>query len=805
MTDATEQTEKRSLSELWQWPLLLISLGLLALGWWVALPDNRGEVVISALDNAQTLIRAHQYDKSLEVLAGIESAMQDGPSAKSAMARWHLLRGDAVYFGLRTRGWTQTLGSQAVVTAYNTAEQLGAVLERPRLERLAESLLQMGEFDRVRDLLPRLGDETDPSRFQFQRRLIELAIQQQRGNPDEVQEQLDRYLARPHLPRADRIWAVARTVELLINHDAYQAALDKLLRYRARLELDDVNDLGELFVLQGRAYFELGDLRNAEQSYLRASQLLDGSDPLMGSALVGLGRVRLVEDNVLAALEHFADATDSFATTKAHLPALIGKAECEARRGAFDQAVSDYAEAVDLVMSRGALASADRAMLLDSLHTQQQQRNIQEDYEILLRMLEQEKKLHGREIPPTLLQSIAAAHEHRARHLEQTQAGTDSRPLNIASHRKQVGEAYATAAEYYGRHAQAVAVGNPRVYRESLWRAADCYDKAGLHRDAITRFETFLEQLPDDPLTLRASYRLGQSCQADGQFDRAIEVYTQLNEQHPKSTEAYASLVPLARCHVAKGAEGFAAAERVLRAVVTDHPALTPTSLEYREALIELGQLYYSRGDQGDYEKAIACLDEAVTRYTDHPDRAALWFQLGDAYRKSVDQIRIQLTQPLSPAKKLDLRAARADRLDEAQRCFDRVIRLYRSASDAGALDALQQLYLRNSYFYRADCAYDLGRYEGDLGAIKLYQQAVAHYEKDPSVLVALIQIVNSYCEMGQYDKARAANEQAKWHLKRIPDQAFDDPNLPMSREHWKRWLDWRDQLDMRANAAGGS
>jgi hypothetical protein len=35
-------------------------------------------------------------------------------------------------------------------------------------------------------------------------------------------------------------------------------------------------------------------------------------------------------------------------------------------------------------------------------------------------------------------------------------------------------------------------------------------------------------------------------------------------------------------------------------------------------------------------------------------------------------------------------------------------------------------------------------------------------------------------------------------HLEKIPDEAFDDPNMPMSREHWQRWLDWTSQLALK-------
>jgi len=235
-------------------------------------------------------------------------------------------------------------------------------------------------------------------------------------------------------------------------------------------------------------------------------------------------------------------------------------------------------------------------------------------------------------------------------------------------------------------------------------------------------------------------------------------------------------------------------AERVLLSVVTDHPALRPESREYREALIELGQLYYRRGAEGDYEKAIRRLDEVVKRYGKDGSLPELYFKLGDAYRKSVQQIQQKLAGALAPSKRVELQTQRTQRLDQARSSFDAVIAGLEQV-DPKKLTNLQKLYLRNSYFYRADCAYDLGQFQGADGSIALYEKALQRYDKEPAALVAMVQIVNSYSELGQWNKARAANERAKVFLKRIPEDAFNDPHLPMSRAHWQRWLDWTSQL----------
>jgi len=63
--------------------------------------------------------------------------------------------------------------------------------------------------------------------------------------------------------------------------------------------------------------------------------------------------------------------------------------------------------------------------------------------------------------------------------------------------------------------------------------------------------------------------------------------------------------------------------------------------------------------------------------------------------------------------------------------------------------------------------------------------------------MVALIQIVNAYCELGRIREARVANDRARWQLNRIPDEEFDDPSLPMDRHRWQDWLRWASELKL--------
>jgi tetratricopeptide (TPR) repeat protein len=99
---------------------------------------------------------------------------------------------------------------------------------------------------------------------------------------------------------------------------------------------------------------------------------------------------------------------------------------------------------------------------------------------------------------------------------------------------------------------------------------------------------------------------------------------------------------------------------------------------------------------------------------------------------------------------------------------------------------------LRNSYFYLGDCAFDLGEYET---AIHHYDAARERYPKDPASLVAMIQIVNAYLEMGDAKRAETANNRAKAFYASLPESVWSDPDLPMDKDDWQRWLDAMSRL----------
>src|SRR5205085_6206797 len=100
-----------------------------------------------------------------------------------------------------------------------------------------------------------------------------------------------------------------------------------------------------------------------------------------------------------------------------------------------------------------------------------------------------------------------------------------------------------------------------------------------------------------------------------------------------------------------------------------------------------------------------------------------------------------------------ELRASRLDHLRTAMRHYEQV-RSTLEMMDAGRMTELEKTFLRNSFFYIGDCAFDMADYSK---AVAAYDAAALRYVDDPASLVAMVQIVNAYIAQGQTAQARTA------------------------------------------------
>ncbi|MFP4144969.1 MAG: tetratricopeptide repeat protein [Phycisphaeraceae bacterium] len=787
-------------SQAWQLPVFLMGLGLLVIGTYFALPERQEDDYPAAMDEVAEYLEVNEYDLARERLEFLQQHILQAD--RSAQAQFWKLWGDLHYEQLRAQqtgpgpGGAAVEANEQIADCYKQAEDLGRTLEGDSLRRWAEALVTLGREDEALDLVGRLEDEPASQRLAVLRQLIE---RHREAGPAAGLERLTALLSRfedelrqesdPQARRRQRIWLAGVWAEMKLDAGDPEGARDELLiRRLPRLGGAGEPDVTPLLVLLARAYQQLGDLGEAGHYYELAQQ--KGPSPeQQAEILVGLGEIALAGSDASAleeAMGYFSRAVRDFPSEPAYVDALIGLGDCESRMESHEQALEHFRLAVEQLVDHSPHWDPRRQRVTDAVHAHQRRAAEMERYDLALDYLSLVRPLHRPELPEKLLLDFARIHEKIAEQRRAEGAREDLAPPAGRLANQQAATHYTQAANYYLRHARTVTMEDD-VHGRSLWQAALCYDHAERWDKAIGVYAEFIDTRQKDPLWLRAVRRLGEAYLADGQYQVAATQFNKVMDDHPNTPEAYRSLVPLARAYL--GLEEVGKAERVLTNVVTDHPSITPDSSIYRKALIELGALHYRLAEQDParWAPAIERLSEAVDRYGDSPEGPVLRYRLADAYRQSAAHLEGELAQAQSLQDRRDIQNERDDRLDQAQAGYTRVVEELK-ARDQEQLSSLEKLFLRNAYFYRADCAYDLENYDE---AITLYEEAAQQWRDDPASLVAQIQKVNAYCELGEFQPAKVANRQALERLKEIPDSAFDDQTLPMSRQHWEDWLRW--------------
>lgn len=791
------------MKQLWQLPTLAVGGLLLVAGLAVVVARTPKPLFAPHLDEATKLINKGEAEPALELLnSKVLPYVGKGKVGQEDRGRFHKLVGRAVFVGQRAKGIDREENYQTVVKQYAEAEKAKTALEVTDQVALAESLAALGETEQALERADRLPPDAAKQRVELYRRLIDRSLRAAGSDLSKVTDLLSRLLADGDLPTEDRLWAVTRQAEVQIREGYADVAIMRILKEMPRLANTPSVNLGEVYLLLGKAYFDTDNIAEADKQFARAVERIPESDERAADVQLMLGRIAALKGDLQDARERYELVVAKYEDSAAAEHALLGLGEVEATRGETERSLESYSRLVKRVgradrgKSGGLLITRDQ--IVESLLSRVQERREAGELASALNYAATAELLYPRtELPAPVLLALAISHRALADEAI-VSAGNDPKALGLTLDNATLREAQAhhlAAGQYYKEHRDRVVLTDVKQYGESLWMAADSLDRAGDQEGAIELFKEHLQSFAGDPKTAEARYRLARALQSRGDSESAAKIFRELIDnrtpppgQPNSGVFGDMSHVPLAQALLADADEkNDAEAEANLLAACSGSVGgpLTPI---FRDAVFELGAFYY-RSHQ--YAKAIERLSEADERYGDDPRIDIARFRLADSHRLSARGEDQLLSQPLPESDRQLAEARRRDHLTRALAEYDVVLTAL-EGRDARRRSGLEELTLRNTWFYLGDVAFDLGEYEH---AIRRYDSARERYAKEPAALVAMTQIVSCYLKLGDVARATTVNNRAKNFYKSLPETAWDDPNLPMTRRDWERWLDAADEL----------
>lgn len=408
-----------------------------------------------------------------------------------------------------------------------------------------------------------------------------------------------------------------------------------------------------------------------------------------------------------------------------------------------------------------------------------------------------------------LLRWKATIHKASARHAEEqarSQKSAEAKKFQIAARQQWRLAAQATRELAWNSFGE-------RRFLLELQESAEFFLKG---HDFVRTLEVVAEHNKYDSAQSSIAIALAR-CEAElslGRSKTALETLKSFIERFPADPNIYRARVLAAK---AARESGDLSGARDLLLVNLTHDALSPRSTEWRDSQFLLGELWFEEARQREakakrtqfdaanfdgspalttswsdayegFDKASESLEAALNRYPEAPQAELALFLLGESHRRAAERARRRLTvESLETGRAARLREMRA-RLESAILAYDRFISLLHARNDADSIQSIEQLMIRNSYFAKAGCLYDLEKWED---AIKVYSTTASRWQQEPEALEAYVQLAACHRKLGRHDAARSALEQAKVVLERIPAERNFQTTTRFSRDEWKDTLNW--------------
>ena len=543
-----------------------------------------------------------------------------------------------------------------------------------------------------------------------------------------------------------------------------QLALDKVVYERQHLSPQAVADSAdEMAARVGKAIELIEAARSLEP---RANEVTRRCDYLLGRAY----ELRGEED---AALRQFVRLRQLSADTPEGLAASLAEADIVRQRGDSQPALIGYRRVMEQITEPGAYRSLVlpfedlRRRVLDALTDFVDTRHFDEALSMLAHFVPLFSRTEQLELRGETLEHwgdlvLGQASSESGVDQAQTAAGLQRLREAGLAYEQLAAERFATA-----------------YYTDDLWKSAEDYYRGHSYTSTVRLLNKYLENEPERR-NAQALLRLGQAHLALDDIPASIAALAECIEFHPRDSATYQARIDCAKAHWYQGDADEA--EQLLRENLTGS-TLKPNSQEWKDSLFTLGLLLHERGE---YEQAIATLEEAVQRYPQDPQTLLAQYVTGESYRRWADHLLERVQQARTSSERDKFNQMAMARLEEALHYFDVVQRNITLRSHGIHNNALMGAMLRNCYMLEGTVLFDLGRYED---AIKAYSNVSSLYPNDPFVLETFVQIANCWRRLDRSDKARGAIQQAQIALDQLPTDADFTTSTSFNREEWRMLL----------------
>ncbi len=782
----------------WQIPLLFVAIGSLIASLLTIKPpqgkipfDIQLERIIASIDGQMYMLAIHD---ARNLVAHLESNLEDDDG--SFLPNSYLLLGRSLSFRAQQTLRHSPAIVEDILHAYDQAKS-------GRQKLLWEDHRNLGlAFEWQEDFESAVASYEDAvalsqeGQLELVKRIIELRQGMTDASPDELHHRLDDFIPRV-LEQEDLLhWAVELKVELFADQGRHEDALALLEELRPtfeRLPSQGRFDYLEALIhyLAGRYDQAEGILRALRNSHRTRDDLDAKSGWLLGRVVLFDGGPKRPED----ALSFFRDVISTHAEGLYVDASKLGIAEGLAAMQRYDDSLTRYNQVLSTLSKYDKPRILNRGIVRASLTMVAQELDAVQEFARALDFMVPAAELvdaSNTELLSHYLERLAEWRAALARKISQeaeslAQAQENQDEIDDASRRS--AELFMSAAETFVELSRLITLNEVRSAR-AIWQAAELFDEAGDQARTVMLLQEFVRERPDSNMIPRALLRLGQSLQAMGRFEEAVEAYQENYRRFPRTPDAGSALIPLARCFLALGLDRFDEAEKTLRLILDDSKVFTPEAPEFADALFLLGDLL-SRQER--FEDSIPLLTEAMERYPEDHRWLRAEFLLADAYRQSGLALRSELPDARFAGERDRLKAEYTDRLNEAARIFGGLIQRFERTDELNLSD-IEAMYLRYARLYEGDCWFELRDYER---AMKKYERAAWIYRDLPSSLAAYVQVINCHAFLGEPDEAQAALRRAKYLLRTIPDEAFADSAMNGSRQEWEQYFRWVDQSQL--------